>query len=159
MLSGVQIVCDGVGNTTLSTLEAWLSYAGPDGGPADYVIQPDSTVQVAFAVLPQVQQLSHSTAAQTAGTSPSNVWLLQAVTGLCSGEVVALAPAEANVVLHNVSFQIADIALPAGDRLWLAQSLFGVYTHFFENNITVQIQANLTNLPTSAASFPFYENR
>ena len=67
MLCVPQIICSEAGNTTLSALEAWLNYQGPDTISAEYQIQPDSTVEVASAALPQVQSQLYNMLAGRAG--------------------------------------------------------------------------------------------
>ena len=85
---------------------------------------------------------------------------VQAMTGLCSGAPQTLAPAGATVALHNVTFQVADVALRAGRRLYLAQSLMGLYPDSLDSRLTLQFQTNVSALLDDvAAVVPYSYNR
>ena len=84
---------------------------------------------------------------------------VQAVSGLCGGEVRALAPANTWVLLHNITFQIADVALPAGHREYLAESMYGLYPPDPDSSLTVHLQTNISSSLEAAASVPYVFNR
>ena len=81
------------------------------------------------------------------------------MSGLCTGEVEALAPANTNIVLHNVTFQLADMALPAGNGLYLAESMMGLYPETSDSSLTVHLQTNISTSLEAAASVPYFFNR
>ena len=89
----------------------------------------------------------------------SNSGNVQAMTGLCSGAPQTLAPAGI-VQLHNVSFEVADVSLRAGRRLYLAQSLMGLYPDNTDSRLTTQFQTNVAGLlDVVAAVVPYSYNR
>lgn len=93
------------------------------------------------------------------GDLPLALDQLQAVTGLCEGDVQPLAPANALIQLHNVTFLFADIALPAGRHLYLAQSVMGLYPQDEDDRLILQLQTNVTALLNTTAVVPYVWNR
>ena len=84
---------------------------------------------------------------------------MQAVAGLCSGDVQALPPADAIVLLHNVTFRIEDVALPAGPGVWLAQSLAGLNPPEDADPAIVLVHTNITLDLGLNADVPYLQNK